>query len=120
MKDYTIVANNENKTKITFSYDHGLPFKHSIQPKIEYGDWKENPEKILIKVYLNEQEFNLFENKQKILGTSIYTIDNEYWLDLNDVYLIIEKNDYLDKKIQEHNVIIAFLFENVLINGISL
>ena len=70
MKDYTIVANNENKTKITFSYDHGLPFKHSIQPEIEYGDWKKHPEKALIKVNLDEEEFNLFKNKQKILGTS--------------------------------------------------
>ena len=39
MKDYTIHLDNENKTKITFAYDHGLPFKPNIRPTIKYGLW---------------------------------------------------------------------------------
>jgi hypothetical protein len=119
MKDYTIVANNKNKTKITFSYDHGLPFKHSIQPEIEYGVWKKHPEKALIKVNLDEEEFNLFENKQKISCIDIYIINNDYWLDLNDVYLIIKKDDYLEQKFKEYNIMIAFLHNNKIINGLE-
>lgn len=42
-KDYTLIANNKNKTKITFAYDHGLPYKDKVRPNLEYGDWEDEP-----------------------------------------------------------------------------
>lgn len=71
MKDYTIIAKNENKTKITFEYYHGLPYKDRVRPDMEYGIWEEDKTKILLKVYFVDEEMNLFENKQKIKGLII-------------------------------------------------
>ena len=119
MKDYTIVANNKNKTKITFSYDHGLPYKDRVRPNLEYGEWKKYPEKALIKVNFNDDEMNFFENKNEIKNSAIYEINNEFWLDLNDVCLINPKNDYLEQKFKEYNIMIAFLHNNKIINGLE-
>jgi hypothetical protein len=38
----TITLNNEEKTKVIFEYENGLPYKKSIRPEMEYGDWKKN------------------------------------------------------------------------------
>lgn len=119
MKDYTIVANNKNQTQITFSYDHGLPYKDFIRPKYEYGDWNKNISKTLIKVYLDDEDMELFENKEKILALKIYEIENDFWIDLKDVYLVIRKNEYLNKKFKEHNLMIVFLHNDNIINGFS-
>ena len=100
MKDYTIVANNKNKTKITFAYDHGLPYKDRIRPALEYGEWKKYPSKALIKINFNDEEMSFFEQKNQIKNSAIYEIGNEFWLDLNDVYLIIPKNNYLEQILQ--------------------
>ena len=40
----TITLNNENKTQIEFTYNNGLPYKKSIRPEYEYGDWEKNNE----------------------------------------------------------------------------
>lgn len=119
MKDYTIIANNKSKTKITFEYDHGLPFKHSLRPKMEYGEWKNYPQKALIKVHFDDEELDLFTDKEKITCSDVYIIGNEYWFDLEDVYLIVKKDDYLNQKFKEYNIVIAFLHNNKLINGLE-
>ena len=86
MKDYTIYLDNENKTKITFAYNHGLPYKDKVRPNLEYGDWEDEPYKTLIKINFNDLEMKIFENKNKISIKNINLIDNEFWIDLNDVY----------------------------------
>ena len=48
----TITLNNENKTQIEFTYNNGLPYKKSITPEYEYGNWKENNQIALIKLKL--------------------------------------------------------------------
>lgn len=112
MKDYTIVANNKNKTKITFAYDHGLPYKDRIRPALEYGEWKKYPSKALLKINFNDEEMSFFEQKNQIKNSAIYEIGNEFWLDLNDVYLIIPKDNYLSLKFNENNVAIIGSFGN--------
>ena len=59
-------------------------------------------------------------NKKEIIINEIYLIQDEYWIDLNDVYLIISRNDYLTNKIDNNNITFVFLFKNEIINGISL
>lgn len=120
MKDYTINVNNKNKTKITFEYDHGLPYKDRVRPALEYGEWKKNPSKALIKVNFNDDEMKLFENKNEIKNSAIYEIGNEFWLDLNDVYLIIPKDNYLSLKFSENNVAILFSHNNKIINALEI
>ena len=75
----TIELNNKNKTKITFSYDHDLPYKKSIRPDIEYGDWKENTKITLIKINFSDRDYKLFENPHEIEIVGIYEIKNEFW-----------------------------------------
>ena len=120
MKDYTIVANNKNKTKITFAYDHGLPYKDRIRPALEYGEWKKYPSKALIKINFNDEEMSFFEQKNQIKNSAIYEIGNEFWLDLNDVYLIIPKDHYLSLKFSENNVVILFSHNNKIINALEM
>ncbi len=120
MKDYTLIANNKNKTKITFAYDHGLPYKPNIRPTLEYGDWDGHPNQALIKITFDDKDMSLFDNKKEIIINEIYLIQDEYWIDLNDVYLIISRNDYLTNKIDNNNITFVFLFKNEIINGISL
>ena len=63
---------------------------------------------------------SLFDNKTEIMINEIYLIQDEYWIDLNDVYLVISKNNYLFNKIENNNITFVFLFKNEIINGISL
>ena len=120
MKDYTLIANNKNKTKITFSYDHGLPYKDKVRPNLEYGDWEDEPHKTLIKINFNDLEMKMFENKNKISIKNINLIDNEFWIDLNDVYLMINYDKKLDQQFDNHNVIFAFLYNNKIISIIKI
>lgn len=119
MKDYTLVANNKSKTKITFHYDHGLPYKDKIRPQMEYGDWEEDETKTLIKINFIDEDMKLFEKKDKILGFDNHDLEDEYWIDLEDAYLIIRKDDYLEKRFKEHNVIIAFFHNNKFLNTLK-
>lgn len=120
MKDYTIIANNENKTKINFEYDHGLLYKDRVKPAMEYGEWKQKPNKVLIKVNFNDDEMNLFENKNEIVCCDIYDLKDEYWIDLTDAYLIITKDNILEKKFNEKNIAIVFLHNNKVINALEI
>ena len=119
MKDYTINVNNKNKTKITFEYDHGLPYKDRVRPNMKYGLWEEDTTKMLIKVYFDDDDMKLFENKNEIFGLENYDLNDEYWIDLEDVYLIIRKDNILEQKFNENNVIIAFFFNNNFLNALK-
>ena len=119
MKDYTLIANNKNKTKITFAYDNGLPYKDRVRPSLEYGTWEEDNATLLIKVNFNDLEMNFFENKNKIMGLKSYDLTDEYWIDLTDVYLIIRKNQFLEKMFKDNNIIIAFFHNDKFINALK-
>ena len=119
MKDYTIHLDNENKTKITFAYEHGLPFKHNIRPTIKYGLWEEDKSKMLMKIYFDDEDIGLFDNKLEITGSKSYNLKNEYWIDLNDAYLIIPKTDDIVKKFKENNIIVAFFHNNNFLNALD-
>ena len=77
----TIELNNKNKTKINFSYEHGLPYKKSIRPDIEYVDWAEYESITLISVFFSKDDLNLL-TKTKINCLEINLIKNEFWFDL--------------------------------------
>lgn len=107
----TIIDNNENKTDFTFEYNNGLPYKKSIRPEYEYGDWEKNKQIALFKINLNNEELNLFKDKNNIDFHLIRKINNEIWIDLDDVYLILKSNSYVDEKIQNKKFVLGF-FEN--------
>ena len=113
----TIKLNNKNKTEINFSYDNGLPYKKAIRPAIEYGDWKKNPQIALIKVNLSDDEILLFKDIFNINCHRIVGLKNEIWLDLNDVYLVLNANDYLDEKLQTEKFMLAFLKKNEILSS---
>jgi len=112
----TIQLNNENKTQVEFTYDNGLPYKKAIRPAIHYGEWKKNKNIALIKVDFNDKEFSLFQNKQKLKFTEIYFIKNEIWIDLEDCYVVLKRDEYLDKKINNSDFCFAFLHNEKIIN----
>ena len=60
--------------KIEFSYDSGISYKEEIRPKCEYGDWKEQPDYCLIKMFLCDDELKQFKNKKEIKFTDIHFI----------------------------------------------
>lgn len=107
----TIQLNNENKTEVTFEYDNGLPYKKSISPEYEYGNWKKNNQIALIKVKLTDYEISLFKDKNNIKCKGIYGQEDKIWLDLDDVYLVLTGNKYLHNKIQNENFMLVF-FDN--------
>lgn len=113
----TITLNNENKTQIEFTYNNGLPYKKSIRPEIEYGEWTENENIALIKVKLSENDLSLIKNKNNIKCQRITKVKKELWFDLDDVYLVFETSSYLDKKIAEEKFILAFFNENELFSS---
>ena len=115
MKDYTIVANNENKTKITFSYDHGLPYKDRVRPNLEYGDWEENDKITIIVVKFSDEEYCLFSNPNDIEILNAHQIKNEYWIDLNDIYLVMPINKQLQQAFQTNKFLFAFMYKNNLL-----
>lgn len=108
--------NNKNKTEITFSYDSGIPYKEEIRPEYEYGDWEEKPNFALIKVNFNDKEFIYLKNKEEIKFINIHFIKKNIWIDLEDCYMVIKRNEYLEKKINDSNFVMAFLINNKLIN----
>ena len=107
----TIKLNNENKTEITFSYDNGLPYKKAIRPSIEYGDWSNNKDIMVIKLFLSKQDIALFRDKNNIECLKLNKIQEEIWFDLHDVYLVLSTNLYIDNKIKNKKFILAFLDE---------
>lgn len=107
----TIKLNNENKTEITFSYDNGLPYKKAIRPSIEYGDWSNNKDIMIIKLFLSKQDIALFRDKNNIECLKLNKIQEEIWFDLHDVYLVLSTNLYIDNKIKNKKFILAFLDE---------
>lgn len=62
----TIQLNNENKTQVELTYDHGLPYKKAIRPEIEYGNWKEDNSFTLFKINLSNDDLTLFKDKHNI------------------------------------------------------
>jgi hypothetical protein len=116
----TIELNNQNKTKFNFSYDNDLPYKKSIRPETKYGDWKENPKKALIKIFFSDLDYNLFKNPHKIKGLGTYICGDEIWFDLEDVYLIISLDSYLETKINEKNILLAFIYDNNVISSLGM
>ena len=86
----TITLNNENKTQIEFTYNNGLPYKKSITPEIEYGNWKEDNSFILFKVNLSNDDLLLIKDKNNIECKEITKIKKEIWFDLDDVYLVLK------------------------------
>lgn len=111
-----IIANNENKTEFTFSYDSGIPYKKEIRPECDYGDWEDYPTIALIKLNFNDKEISLFNKKEHLKYKEIYFIKNEIWIDLEDCYAVIKRDDYLDKKINNSNFCFAFLHNQKIIN----
>lgn len=111
----TITLNNENKTQFNFEYEHGLPYKKSIRPVMEYGDWKENINITLIIVTLSDVEFSLFKEPQEIEIISAHQIDKEYWFDLQDVYLVMPFDPHLQKAFQHNKFLFAFMHQNILV-----
>ena len=107
----TITLNNDNKTQIEFTYNNGLPYKKSIRPDYEYGEWTENQNIALINVKFSENDLSLIKNKNNIKCQRITKLNKELWFDLDDVYLVFESSKYLDDKISEEKFILAFLNE---------
>ncbi len=103
--------------KIEFSYDSGISYKEEIRPKCEYGDWKEQPDYCLIKMFLCDDELKQFKNKKEIKFTDIHFIKNEIWFDLEDCYSVLNRTDYLENKINENNFLIAFFHNKKHINA---
>ena len=108
----TIQLNNENKTQVEFTYNHGLPYKKAIRPAIHYGEWKKNKNIALVKVKLSENDLLLIKDKNDIECIGITKINKEVWFDLQDVYLVFDLKPYLEKKLKEGKVLLAFLNEN--------
>ena len=115
----TITLNNENKTEVTFEYDNGLPYKKSITPEYEYGNWSKNNEIVLIKIKLTEYEVSLFKDKNNFNLLSIHGQKDKIWFDLDDVYLILESNKYLHNKIQNKKFMLVFLENNIAISSLG-
>ena len=113
----TIQLNNENKTQVEFTYDNGLPYKKSISPEYEYGNWKENNQIALIQVKLTDYEVSLFEDKNNMVGKSIYGFTDEIWIDLKDVYLVLKNNKYLHNKIENKKFVLVFLNNNEILSS---
>lgn len=111
----TIILNNKNKTKITFEYEHGLPYKKSIRPLMEYGDWEENDKITIIVVNLNNEEYSLFSNPNNIEILNMQQIKNEFWFDLQEVYLVMQVDKQLHKAFLTNKFLIVFIY-----NGITL
>ena len=106
-----IQLNNENKTQVEFTYDHGLPYKKAIRPEIEYGNWKEDNSFTLLKINLSNDDLLLIKDKHNIECKSITKINKEVWFDLEDVYLVFETNSFLDNKIKNEKFSLIF-YEN--------
>ncbi len=111
----TITLNNEEKTKVTFEYQHGLPYKKSIRPEIEYGDWEENDKITIIVVKFSNEEYCLFSNTNDIEILNKKKIKNEYWIDLNDIYLVMPINKQLQQAFQTNKFLFAFMYKNNLL-----
>ena len=112
-----IQLNNENTTKVEFTYDSGIPYKEEIRPECEYGDWKEKPDYCLIKMFLCDDELKHFKNKKEIKFTDIHFFKNEIWIYLEDCYAVLNRNDYLENKINENSFVIAFFHNKKHINA---
>ena len=107
----TIKLNNKNQTEINFSYDNGLPYKKAIRPSIEYGNWTNNEDIMVIKVFLSQQDISFFSDKNNIECLKLNKIKEEIWFDLKDVYLVLSTNKHMDNKIKNKKFILAFLNE---------
>lgn len=104
----TIQANNRNKTTFNVSYNHDLPYKKSIRPDMSYGEWIKNRKKLLTKVTLTDIDFSLFKNSfNNINVLGFYVIENEIWIDLEDLYLVMPYNKQIENKIRNNNFILA-------------
>ena len=108
----TIQLNNENKTQVELTYDHGLPYKKAIRPEIEYGNWKEDNSFTLFKINLSNDDLLLIKDKHNIECKSITKINKEVWFDLEDVYLVFETNSFLDGKIKNEKFSLIFYQNN--------
>ena len=115
----TITLNNENQTKITFEYEHGLPYKKSIRPLMEYGEWTKNDKITLLKIMLSDNEYSLFSNPNNIEILNIYQIKNEFWIDLNDVYLIIPREKDIVSAINNNTILITFNYNKKIISSLG-
>lgn len=111
----TITLNNENNTEIIFEYEHDLPYKKSIRPEMEYGDWQENSTITLIIVTLSDLEYSLFKEPKEIEIMSAYQIGEEYWFDLQDVYLVMPLDINLQKAFQNNKFLFAFMHKEILV-----
>jgi len=105
-----------DNTEFIFNYDSGIPYKKEIRPAYEYGEWEDYPNIALIKINFNDKEFSLFNEKQKLKFIKIYFIKNEIWIDLEDCYAVLKRNDYLNDKINNSDFCFAFLHNEKIIN----
>ena len=114
-----IQANNRNKTTFNVSYNHDLPYKKSIRPDMSYGEWIKNSNITLIKVNLEASQIALLENPMDIEVTSIYEVEDEFWLDLGNVYLIVPNAKPLSYCIKNNKFLIAFLANHQLLSSVG-
>ncbi len=71
-----------------------IDFKPVFAPQIEYGDWVEDTSISIINVTLSKDELDIIKNKE-IIYIDLYFIDNQFWFDLKNFYLVIQSNDYI-------------------------
>lgn len=89
-----IILNNGKEINVNIDYGNGLPYKPLFIPELEYGDWVEDNSISIINVTLSKDELDILENKE-IIYTDLHFIDQQFWFDLKNFYLVIQSNDYI-------------------------
>jgi len=89
-----LTLQNGKDININIDYGNGLPYKPLLIPELEYGDWVEDTSISIINVTLSKDELDIIKNKE-IIYIDLYFIDNQFWFDLKNFYLVIQSNDYI-------------------------
>ena len=84
-----------------------IDFKPVFAPQIEYGDWNSDKSITLIKVNLDEEDYEFIKDKP-IHYKETNFIEDDFWFDLDSFHFVLTSNDYLYDRIYHLKFIIIF------------
>lgn len=93
--------------KIQLEDGSEIDFKPALMPKTSYGNWNSDNSITLIKVELNDEEYEMIKDKP-IHYKETNFIEDSFWFDLESIHFVLPSNEYLYNRIFNLKFIIVF------------
>ena len=97
--------------KIQLDDGSEIDFKPVFAPQIEYSNWNSDASITLVKVNLDEEEYEFIKDKP-IHYKETNFIEEDFWFDLESFHLALTSNSYLYERIYNLKFIIVFFNPN--------